>query len=425
MMEEFRLPELGENLESGQVVAVFVSPGDRVVRDQAVLEIETDKAVVEVPSAVEGVVREVRTSEGDEIRVGEVVLTVEAETAAAAVAEESPVAEAKPEPEPEIPAAPAVDSSPAPAPSEPAEQPEPDMAESAPAAPSVRRLARELGVDVRHVAGSGPAGRISRDDVKGHVRQALQGGGPVPAEEAELPDPARWGPVEREPMSRLRGAIAANLSRAWTVVPHVTHHDRADVTELEALRRRYGSRAEAAGGKLTMTALLLKVAAQALLAHPRVNAAIDPARGEIVYRKYVHIGVAVDTERGLLVPVLRDADRKGLLEISVELAGLAERARARRLDLEEMQGAGFTITNLGGIGGTAFTPIVNAPEAAILGVARASREPVYQDGHLAPRIMLPLSLSYDHRLIDGADAARFLRWIVDALEKPLFTLLQE
>ncbi|HXH08062.1 MAG TPA: 2-oxo acid dehydrogenase subunit E2, partial [Vicinamibacterales bacterium] len=285
-------------------------------------------------------------------------------------------------------------------------------------APSVRRLARELGVDIRQVTGTGPGGRISEADVKAFVR--ARAGRPTAA--ALLPDLARWGPVERRPMSGIRRATAEHLAAAWTA-PHVTQHDRADITELERLRRQYAPRAEQAGGKLTLTAIALKVAAEALRRYPQFGAALDLEREEIVYRRYIHIGVAVDTEHGLLVPVIRDVDRKSIIELSVELAAAAEKARARKLSREEMQGGCFSITNLGGIGGTAFTPIINAPESAILGISRASTEPVYRDGAFEPRLLLPLSLSYDHRLIDGADAARFLRWICEAFEQPLLLAL--
>jgi pyruvate dehydrogenase E2 component (dihydrolipoamide acetyltransferase) len=267
------------------------------------------------------------------------------------------------------------------------------------------------------VAGSGPAGRISLDDVQAYVRNALAGGVPAGAP-SSLPDFSKWGEVERKPMSNIRRKTAEHLSNAWTTIPHVTQHDKADITALEALRKQYGPMAEKAGGKLTMTAIALKIVAGALKKFPQFNSSIDPARNEIVYKKSIHVGVAADTERGLLVPVIRDVDRKGVVQLAAELGAASEKARAGKLSLEDMQGAGFTITNLGGIGGTSFTPIVNWPEVAILGISRGAHEPVYVNGAFEPRLMLPLSLSYDHRVIDGADAARFLRWVVEAFEQP-------
>ncbi len=296
------------------------------------------------------------------------------------------------------------------------------------ASPSVRRLARELGVDISMVTGSGPRGRISHEDVKTEARRIVSHGGAeraLPeAHRAPLPDFEKWGSVERRAMSGVRRKTAEHMSHAWTAVPHVTQHDRADITELEALRKRYAGKTEAAGGKLTVTAIALKIAASALEVFPQFNASIDVANEEIVYKSYTHIGVAVDTERGLLVPVIRDVDEKNILALSVELSRVAEKARNRKLTLEEMQGGCFTITNLGGIGGTSFTPIVNWPEVAILGISRGRMESVHVDGQFVPRLILPLSLSYDHRLIDGADAARFLRWVAEAFENPFLLSLE-
>jgi pyruvate dehydrogenase E2 component (dihydrolipoamide acetyltransferase) len=295
-----------------------------------------------------------------------------------------------------------------------------------PAAPTVRRFARELGVDISRVSGSGAGGRISIDDIKAFAARMLSqtAASPTGAATPDLPDLAAFGAVRREPMSKIRQVTARNLARAWVTVPQVTNHDQADITGLEALRKQYRGRVESAGGKLTVTAILVKVVASALKLHPTLNAAVDLGRLEIVYRDYVHVGVAVDTERGLLVPVIRDADRKNITAISIELDDLAGRARERRLKPDEMQGGGFSISNLGGIGGTAFTPIVNWPEVAILGASRAATQPRWTGDRFEPRLILPLSLSYDHRLVDGADAARFLRWIVDALEQPLLLAIE-
>jgi pyruvate dehydrogenase E2 component (dihydrolipoamide acetyltransferase) len=465
MPTDFKLPELGENVTAGDVVRVLVSTGDTIVTDQPILELETDKATIEVPSSVAGTVREVRVKAGDKVKVGQTVLSVDeggeaaAKAPKAAAAPEPARAEPKPDdaPTPQPVGAPeegglsqaapgAVQARPAAEGTEetptrqkprgevveisrgarPAAAAAPAVTESqpegpaAPAAPSVRRLARELGVDIRSVTGTGPAGRISVDDVHAYVRSALAAGGGAAGAPAAvpLPDFSRWTEVERKPMSNIRRKTAEHLSRAWNSVPHVTQHDRADITTLEALRKQYAPQAEKAGGKLTMTAIALKVIAGALRRFPQFNSSIDVARDEIVYRKSVHIGVAADTDRGLLVPVVRDVDRKGIIELSVELAQLSEKARAGKLTLDEMQGGGFSISNLGGIGGTAFTPIVNWPEVAILGISRGAQEAAWNGHAFEPRLMLPLSLSYDHRVIDGADAARFLRWVAEAFEQP-------
>jgi pyruvate dehydrogenase E2 component (dihydrolipoamide acetyltransferase) len=295
------------------------------------------------------------------------------------------------------------------------------------ASPTVRRLAREIGVDVSLVEGSGPSGRISEDDVKAFARAINTDVGEVVSRgrgQEPLPNFERWGQVRSEAMSNVRRKTAEHMALSWETIPHVTQFDKADVTNLEELRRLHGKRVEAQGGKLTITAFILKVLASALKKFPQFNASIDMQTQEIFYKEYYNIGVAVDTERGLLVPVIRNVESKNLTEIAVELAQVAERARNRKLGLEDMQGGTFTVTNLGGIGGTAFTPIINAPEVAILGISRGSLEPVFENGEFEPRLMLPLSLSYDHRLIDGADAAHFLRWVVQALEQPFLLFLE-
>ncbi len=483
-MADFTLPELGENITSGDVLRVLVKPGDSVARDQSVLELETDKATIEVPSSVAGRVSAVNVKVGDKVKVGQVVLTVddgagqaaakgpERESTKEGAAEKTPAKTADetsdqtPARTPETnkapdggleqhvegrrrPSAPAAQdkagkkedrkeesggakvvdiSRGARAPAEPAASDLPP----APASPSVRRIARELGVDIDEVPGSGDAGRISIDDVKSYAKKLL-GARPRGAEAASgdrtpgspvLPDFARWGEIERQPMGPVRRKTAEHLSLAWRTIPHVTQHDLADVTALEELRKKYSKEAEEAGGNLTVTAIAVKVAAAALRVFPQFNASIDMEAQEIVLKKYVNIGVAVDTDRGLLVPVVRDADTKNIIQIAVEIAELSAKARNRKISMDEMQGGCFSISNLGGIGGTYFTPIVNAPELAVLGIARARLEPVYRDNELTPRLMLPLSLSYDHRAIDGADGIRFLRWIVQALEQPFLLALQ-
>jgi pyruvate dehydrogenase E2 component (dihydrolipoamide acetyltransferase) len=301
--------------------------------------------------------------------------------------------------------------------------------EPIPAAPHVRRLARELGVDIYQVNGTGPGGRISEEDVKTFTKAAIVSMAEavsVPSRIAEpvLPDFSKWGKVEHVSMRGVRRKTAEHLAQAWNTIPHVTQHDKADITHLEQLRTRFAARTEQAGGKMTVTAVALKVCASALKVFPQFNASINMAKEEVVYKQYVNIGVAVDTDRGLLVPVLRNVDRKNITELAAELTQLSKKARDKKLTPEEMEGGTFTITNLGGIGGTSFTPIVNYPEVAILGMSRSRTEPAWINGSFEPRLMLPLSLSYDHRLIDGADAARFLRWVVEALEQPFLLSVQ-
>jgi pyruvate dehydrogenase E2 component (dihydrolipoamide acetyltransferase) len=450
---DFKLPELGENITSGDVLRVLIKPGDTLARDQPVLELETDKATIEVPSPVAGQVRAVRVKAGDKIKVGQVILSLDeaadgdgakkAEPAAAAsAADEQPSgSDEQAEPEPsgspaavgEEPAA----TAPATRPRDrkvvnigrPARPPAARAEPAAPAAPSVRRMARELGVDIDQVPGSGPDGRISIEDVKEQARRIVSAAGTAKGGHAAaepLPDFSRWGEVDRQPMRAVRRKTAEHLAAAWAAVPHVTQHDVADITQLDELRKRYAKKAEALGGSLTMTAIAAKVAASALKLFPQVNSSIDLAAEEIVYKKYVHIGIAVDTDRGLLVPVVRDVDRKSILQLSVEIAQLSEKARNRKISLDEMQGGCFSVSNLGGIGGTAFTPIVNLPEVAILGISRARMEPIHskETGQFVPRLMLPMSLSYDHRVVDGAEGIRFLRWIVEAMEQPFLLALE-
>ncbi|MCB0252178.1 MAG: 2-oxo acid dehydrogenase subunit E2 [Anaerolineae bacterium] len=436
MTTEFKLPELGENIVKATVVGVLVSVGDAVKDGQGVLEVETDKAVIEVPSSVTGTVTAVHIREGEDIKIGQLLLTVD-EGAAEAAPEARPAEEPAPATAPaaQVPVASAPPPQPAtaekaPEPAAPLATPEatpPSQAELVAAAPAVRRFARELGVEINSVTGTGPYGRVTMDDVKAFVR--THGGGQAAPAAAQTSTPpgtemTKWGPVEREKMSNVRRATARAMGQAWSSIPMVTQFDRADITELEQMRKQYGPRAEAAGGKLTPTAIILKVIGAALTRFPKFNASIDLENEEIIYKHYVHVGVAVDTDRGLLVPVIRDVDQKNVITLSAELNAIAQKARDRKLGLDDMQGAGFTISNLGGIGGTNFTPLVSGDEVAILGVARGSTEPVWMDGQFVPRLMMPLSLTYDHRLIDGADGARFLRWVCEALEKPFVLMLE-
>jgi pyruvate dehydrogenase E2 component (dihydrolipoamide acetyltransferase) len=375
-------------------------------------------------------VEKVHVSAGDKAEVGQVILTIQA------VAKVVPPSESK---------APApLASVPAPAKTAVASRPSngtpkpttPPVSKGRPAAasPTVRRLAREIGVDIQQVQGSGPKGRIRHDDIKAHARAVIRNQSAVrPAAPAagvwslpkiELPDFSKYGSVERETMSTIRRKTAQNMAQAWSTIPMVTQFDKADVTDLEVLRKKLDVKARQQGTKLTVTAILLKICASALKRFPKFNASIDLAKEEVIYKKYFNIGVAVDTERGLLVPVIKGIEGKNIFEISTDMQTLAEKARNRKVTPDDLQGGCFTITNLGGIGGTSFTPIVNPPEVAILGVSRSAMEPVWQDGQFVPRNLLPLSLSYDHRLIDGAEAARFLRFVCEALENPALLLFE-
>jgi pyruvate dehydrogenase E2 component (dihydrolipoamide acetyltransferase) len=450
-MTEFKIPELGENVASGDVTRVLVNVGDTIAREQPVLELETDKATIEVPSSVAGVVRDIKVKKGDKVKVGAVVLTVDGGSAAPdpsagsptkAVAESRQAAAAAPAGPPRVVPMPARQApEAAPPPTAPAVKSNGGRSSgpAAAASPAVRRLAREIGVDVNAVQGTGPAGRISLEDVKEHARRILSSipstllggvgaagasaGGAVARAVRPMPDFQKWGEIERQPWTNIRRSTAEHLSHAWTTIPHVTQFDKADVGALEKLRKEYKDQVAAAGGNLTITAMLVMVLATAVKKFPQFNASLDGERGEIVYKKYVNVGVAVDTQFGLLVPVIRNADGKNLTEIAVELHKAGQRARDRKLSLEDMSGGGITISNLGGIGGTYFTPIVNWPEVAILGVSRATIEPAWREDAWHPRPMLPLALSYDHRVIDGADAMRFLRWVVEAIEQPFLLSL--
>jgi pyruvate dehydrogenase E2 component (dihydrolipoamide acetyltransferase) len=450
---EFRLQELGENISEGDLVRLMIAPGAKVSEGQPVMELETDKAVVEVPSTVGGVVGDVKVKEGERIKVGQVIFTLQGAApsqAEPARAPNRPVehvsgqhgarlafqaairAEGKTE-EQALP------------PDQPRPQPPAfsmpvqlgkvagtEHREPVPAAPSTRRLAREIGVDIYAVKGTGPGGRISEDDVKAYAKASLAAvaaAAQAPPRaghfaEPKLPDFAKWGKIERVSMRGVRRKTAEHLAESWNTIPHVTQHDRADITELEQLRARFAPKAEQAGGKMTVTAIALKVCAAALKVFPQFNASIDMEKEEIVYKQYINIGVAADTDRGLLVPVIRDVDKKNIVELAVELSQLSQKARDKKITLADMEGGTFTITNLGGIGGTAFSPIVNHPEVAILGLSRSRMEPEWIGGKFEPRLILPLSLSYDHRLIDGADAARFLRWVAEAFEQPFLLSVQ-
>jgi pyruvate dehydrogenase E2 component (dihydrolipoamide acetyltransferase) len=447
MKKEIKLPEIADNVVTGYLARVLVSVGDVIEEDQSIIEVETDKATTDIPSPYGGKIVDIQVNAGDEIRVGQVIMVVETEASAEVVpaATTPAVEDQKPDPAADkaavsqiqnqkeaagVESEKKVESIPV---SKPATIPDNNTftatavtssSSFVPAAPSVRRFARELGVDINRVAGTGPGGRISDDDVKAHAKAVIQAGPSTGASTnlqavyAEVPDFSQWGPVKNEAMSRIRQITAESTVNSWQTIPQVVQFDKADITEVEKFRQLSKTQVDKAGGKLTMTAILLKVSAMALKQFPKFNASVDMKNKQIIYKDFVNIGVAVDTPQGLLVPIVRNVDSKSLTELSVELGVLAEKARTRKLTTEEMQGGNFTISNLGGIGGTAFTPIVYPNQVAILGVSKAAIEQVYRDGKFEARNMMPMSVSYDHRLIDGADGARFLGWICKVLEQP-------
>jgi pyruvate dehydrogenase E2 component (dihydrolipoamide acetyltransferase) len=432
--QEFFLPELGENIVSATVTKVLVAVGENIELDQAVLELETDKATIEVPSTVVGKVISLLVAEGDVVKIGASILKVSGSATVAAqpvqnvdIETSAPIANNEKQvefqpvnahPVENVTKVVLIDNQPA------------MLSNAAPAAPSVRRLAREIGVDVNQIKGSGLGGRILLDDVKAfsktlHLkRNEMQQSVTYEQGLQPLPDFTKFGEVEAQTMSKIRNKTAEHLSYAWHTIPHVTQFDKADITQLEEFRKSYAKTADKFGVKLTVTAILVKIIASALKNFPQFNASVDMQNKEIIYKKYFNIGIAVDTDFGLIVPVIKNADRLNIIEISKEINLIAEKARNKKVGVADLQGGCFTITNLGGIGGTAFTPIINSPEVAILGISKGSMEPVYINGKFEPRMMLPLSLSYDHRVIDGADGIRFLRWIIEALENPMKLIIE-
>jgi pyruvate dehydrogenase E2 component (dihydrolipoamide acetyltransferase) len=425
-LEEVRLPDIGE-FDDVDVAEVLVSPGDRVAVDESLIVLESDKASMEIPSPVAGVVKQLDVAVGDKVSEGAIIAHIEADAvaepeeastpSAAEPVASAPVAAAEPAP-PEAIASEAMAPPEAGPGTEVALPAEPLPLGDHPlphASPSVRRLARELGVDLRLVPGTGPKkGRISKDDVQGYVKgmmgKGTAAGVPIAGVAVAAPmtyDFSKYGPTETQPLNRIRKLSSANLHRSWVTVPHVTQFDEADITDLDAFRREMKPEAEARGVKLTFLPFVLRACAHALSEFPQFNASLDHTGENLILKRYFHIGVAVDTPNGLVVPVVRDADRKGLYQIAAELMEISEKARTRKLRPEDLQGGTFSISSLGGIGGTFFTPIVNHPEVAILGVGKMDWRPVHQDGAFVPRLVLPISLSYDHRVIDGADAARF------------------
>lgn len=452
MPREFKLPDLGEGIHEGEIVEVLVSVGDEVEDGSPVLVIETDKATTEVPSPVNGVVKEIKVKPGDVVNVGDVLMIFtergeSEETAKEAQKEEKPpgkpevekmekrvgAPEKKEEPEEKRPALEKEEEKVG----KPAQKP-PVKEGPVPAAPSTRRLARELGVNLHEVPPSGPSGRVTAEDVRAFAEKRdkakeapekppaeIAPGAPPPpafAETGSLADFSQWGPVQKQPLRSIRRATARRMAQAWSQIPHVTHADEADITELESLRHRHKEEVEAQGGALTLTVFALKAAVAALKAFPRFNASLDAEHEEIILKNYYNIGVAVDTDRGLIVPSVRDVDRKSIVQLSRELNELIGRIREGKVDRDDVAGGTFTITNVGALGGTGFTPIINYPQVAILGLAKANYKPVVRgdenDFEIVPRLMLPLILTFDHRVLDGADAARFMNVVIDALQDP-------
>ena len=404
---DVRLPRLGEGADSGTVVKILVKEGEQVKQDQPILELENKKAVAPIPSSASGTVTRIHVKEGEKVSVGQVLLSLSEEAApgsSAGVAQEAPEAEAARQE--------ALGT-------EEAEEAVPPGGGTPAASPSVRKLARELGIDLARVRGTERGGRITLTDVRRYT-QRLQAGTTstgAPGVAPEQIDFSKWGPVTAKPLSALRATVSRRMSASWTTIPHVTQFDEADITELMALKQRYDPRYEQRGAKLTLTSFILKALASILRQHPIFNASLDEAGGQIVFKQYYHIGIAVDTEAGLMVPVIRDVDKKTMLQLSLEIQQVAEKARQRTVTMEDLRGGTFTVSNQGGIGGGHFTPIINRPEVAILGVGRGVRKPVVREQQVEPRVLLPLALSYDHRVIDGADAARFITALVADLER--------
>jgi len=435
---EFKLPELGENVEGGDIINIMVSKGDSVTKEQTLMEIETDKAVIELPAPVDGSIKELHVENGDSIIIGQLLVTFDEDGKQSSKPTEQDVSESgasettensqdtgKEIIAEEHSSDSELDSDNSNVISISKEEEDSDSNKIIiPASPSVRRLAREIGVEISNVSGSGPGGRITENDVKEFAKSNLSNTETKISTTVKKTEVAQTQKSDGliEEMNKVRVLTADRLTQSWKA-PHVTQHDKADITELEKLRKQYGDQVKQAGGKLTMTSIVTKIASQALVRFPKFNCSIDMENHQIINNNNFNIGIAVDTDRGLLVPVIKNADKKNITEISVELSDISERSRTKKIKVDELQGSTFTITNLGGIGGTYFTPVLNFPNVAILGLSRSAMEPVYTDGEFKPRLMMPLSLSYDHRIIDGADAIRFLRWIIEGLENPFFTLL--
>jgi pyruvate dehydrogenase E2 component (dihydrolipoamide acetyltransferase) len=435
-MKDVLVPDIGD-FKDVEVIEVLVKPGDTVAKEQSLVSLESDKATMEIPSPEAGVVKELKIKVGDKVSQGAVILKLEPGAA--------PKEAGKPQPEESAQPAEAAAPEPAAAPAPSAQtvvtrvepvpaEPKDALAALPHASPSIRKFARELGVDLGRVQGSGPKGRILKEDVQAYVKGALAGrpalaaapsgkGGGLDVLAWPEVDFGKFGPIELKARSRIQKLSAANLHRNWVMIPHVTHNDEADITDLEAFRKSNTAETEKQGFKLTMLAFLIKASVTALRQFPDFNASIDKSGDNLVMKKYFHIGVAVDTPEGLVVPVVRDADRKGVFDLARELSEISKSARDKKLKAGDMQGGTFSISSLGGIGGTAFTPIINAPEVAILGVSKSVMRPVWDGKAFVPRLILPLSLSYDHRVIDGAKAARFTAYLATVLSDIRRTLL--
>ncbi len=402
---DIKLPNLGEGADSGIVVNLFVKEGDRVEKDQPIIELENEKAVASIPSTVAGVVSKIFVKTGDKITVGQRIVSIE--ESGAPTAQKKAAAPAKEAP-------PEVESEP-----EAQELPESHTGVAPVASPSVRKLARELGIDLAKVRGS-ERGRITTADLRAYVQRLQKTSAQPkssPAKPAEQIDFSKWGKLSKKPMTQLRQVISRRMTESWTTIPHVTQFDEADITALNELRKKYSAAYEQKGTRLTLTSFALKAVVAALKKHPLFKASLDEVANEVVLKDYFHIGIAVDTEAGLVVPVIRDVDKKSVLELSKNLEEVAKKARDRKLSVEEMKGGTFTISNQGGIGGAHFTPIINKPEVAILGLGRGAMKPVVRENKIEPRLMMPIALSYDHRIIDGGSAARFTVDLVAAFEK--------
>ena len=418
---DVKLPNLGEGADSGTVVSILVKPGAQIKKGQNIIELETGKAVAPIPSSAAGTVKEIRVKEGEKISIGQVILSLDEAAAPAAPNGTAPPAKsARREAGAEAPRS----AAPAPAAEESGAAPETTsdevVNENPVASPSLRRAARELAIDLRRIRGTGSGGRIEWEDVRNYIarlqqvaeKRAQPGAAPAPPPV----DFSQWGQISKRPMSPLRKIIAQRMSESRRVIPEVTQFDEADVTDLERLRKQFAPAYEEKGTKLTLTAFAIKAAIVALQKYPVMNSSLDDAAAEVIYKEYFHLGLAVDTEAGLVVPVIRDADRKSLLELSKEIQELGAKARDRKLSLEEMRGGTFTISNQGGIGSGPFTPVINHPEVAILGLGRGVLKPAVREGKIEPRLLLPLTVAYDHRVIDGGTAARFTVELVNALQ---------
>ena len=432
MTREFKLPDLGEGIHEGEIVEIFVKPGDAVKEGDPLLEVETDKAVTAIPSPFTGTVHAVAIKPGDTVRVGDILVVFDGAAEDTTAGEKAVDGQETAAP----PVTAAQTSLPPGVAAPPGKRPHPPV----PASPATRRLARELGVDLLAAAPTGPEGLVTAEDVRRHANQgpaAVPAAAtdsametiPVPSVSPDLPDFAQWGPIAAEPLRSVRKATARQMALAWSQIPHVANQDEADVTRLEAWRQRYGQSVAGEGGRLTITVLAAKAAVAALKRFPRFNASLDMAAGQIIYKQYYHVGVAVDSTRGLIVPALRDVDRKSVRELSLDFSGLVDRARDGQTTREELQGATFTITNAGAVGGGHFTPIINYPQVAILGLGRARLKPVVRTDpggapQITPRLMMPLVLSFDHRIADGADAILFMQTIIAMLEDPEQFLLE-